>query len=119
MKCRDLAFANANQKMPGHKRRANWGIDECIRRFSRYEVRSDSSHLCEQLEFRNAGRRNFLEWRQFSASLLATRAVFATDADYLILSGGDCIPRLECVATHAASARRGHFRILVVGSRSY
>jgi len=37
------------------------------------------------------------------------KAILAADADYLIFSDGDCIPRLDFVERHAADAERGYF----------
>lgn len=45
----------------------------------------------------------------FRKCRILNQAVLATHADYLIFSDGDCIPRADFVATHAASARRGCF----------
>lgn len=45
----------------------------------------------------------------FRKCRILNQAVLDTDADYLIFSDGDCIPRADFVATHAASARRGRF----------
>lgn len=45
----------------------------------------------------------------FRKCRILNQAVLATDADYLIFSDGDCIPRADFVATHAALARRGRF----------
>lgn len=45
----------------------------------------------------------------FRKCRILNQAVLATDADYLIFSDGDCIPRADFVATHAAAARRGRF----------
>lgn len=45
----------------------------------------------------------------FRKCRILNQAVLATDADYLIFSDGDCIPRADFVATHSASARRDRF----------
>jgi glycosyltransferase involved in cell wall biosynthesis len=45
----------------------------------------------------------------FRKCRMLNQAVLATDADYLIFSDGDCIPRTDFVATHGALARRGRF----------
>jgi glycosyltransferase involved in cell wall biosynthesis len=49
------------------------------------------------------------EDRGFRKSEILNRAIAATDADYLIFSDGDCLPRHDFVATHASLARRGRF----------
>jgi glycosyltransferase involved in cell wall biosynthesis len=45
----------------------------------------------------------------FRKCRIMNQAVLATDADYLIFSDGDCIPRRDFVATHVERARRGRF----------
>ncbi len=45
----------------------------------------------------------------FRKCRILNQAVLATDADYLIFSDGDCVPRADFVATHAAHARPGRF----------
>jgi GT2 family glycosyltransferase len=45
----------------------------------------------------------------FRKCRILNQAVLATQADYLIFSDGDCIPRADFIATHAALARRGRF----------
>lgn len=41
--------------------------------------------------------------------VILNRAIVAAEADYLIFSDGDCIPRRDFVATHARLARPGAF----------
>jgi glycosyltransferase involved in cell wall biosynthesis len=45
----------------------------------------------------------------FRKCRILNQAVLAIDADYLIFSDGDCVPRADFVATHAAHARPGRF----------
>lgn len=45
----------------------------------------------------------------FRKCRIMNQAVLATDADYLIFSDGDCVPRPDFVAVHAARARPGYF----------
>lgn len=45
----------------------------------------------------------------FRKCRILNQAALATDADYLIFSDGDCVPRADFVATHAAHARPGRF----------
>lgn len=45
----------------------------------------------------------------FRKCRILNQAVLATDADYLIFSDGDCVPRADFVATHASHARPGRF----------
>lgn len=49
------------------------------------------------------------EDRGFRKCRILNRAVLATEADYLIFSDGDCIPRDDFVAAHVRHARPGHF----------
>lgn len=49
------------------------------------------------------------EDRGFRKSEILNRAILATDADYLIFSDGDCIPREDLVAVHARYAAEGRF----------
>ena len=45
----------------------------------------------------------------FRKCRILNQAAMTTDADYLIFSDGDCIPRRDFVATHVKHARRGRF----------
>ena len=49
------------------------------------------------------------EDRGFRKSEILNRAIVAASGDYLLFSDGDCIPRHDLVATHAALAERGCF----------
>ena len=49
------------------------------------------------------------EDRGFRKSEILNRAIVATDAEYLIFSDGDCIPREDLVAVHAQYAAPGRF----------
>ena len=49
------------------------------------------------------------EDRGFRKSEIMNRAILAADADYLIFSDGDCIPRNDLVAVHARFAAPGRF----------
>jgi glycosyltransferase involved in cell wall biosynthesis len=65
---------------------------------------------------RGAGERTRLnlrhvwhEDRGYRRSVVLNRAIVAARGEYLIFSDGDCIPRRDFVARHAALARRGRF----------
>lgn len=45
----------------------------------------------------------------FRKCRILNQAILGADSDYLIFSDGDCIPRADFVATHAALARPGRF----------
>lgn len=45
----------------------------------------------------------------FQKCLILNKAIQAADADYLILSDGDCIPRNDFIAVHKAEAKEGYF----------
>lgn len=45
----------------------------------------------------------------FRKCRILNQAILATDADYLIFSDGDCIPRQDFVDVHIQRARRGRF----------
>lgn len=47
--------------------------------------------------------------RGYRKCVILNRAIVAADADYLVFSDGDCIPRRDFVATHARLARPGTF----------
>jgi glycosyltransferase involved in cell wall biosynthesis len=47
--------------------------------------------------------------RGFRKCTILNRAIAATDAEYLILTDGDCIPRRDFVATHLALREPGRF----------
>ena len=49
------------------------------------------------------------EDRGFRKSEILNRGILATDAQYLIFSDGDCIPRNDLVAAHARHAAPGRF----------
>lgn len=49
------------------------------------------------------------EDRGFRKCAILNRAIAATDADYLLFSDGDCIPRRDFVGLHARLARPGRF----------
>ena len=49
------------------------------------------------------------EDRGFRKSEILNRAIIAADADYLIFSDGDCIPREDLVAVHVRHAAPGRF----------
>ena len=49
------------------------------------------------------------EDRGFRKSEILNRGILATEADYLIFSDGDCIPREDLVAVHARHAAPGRF----------
>jgi glycosyltransferase involved in cell wall biosynthesis len=58
-----------------------------------------------------AGRLRHL-WHQdrgFRKCEILNKAIAATDADYIIFSDGDCIPRADFVETHARHAEPGRF----------
>jgi glycosyltransferase involved in cell wall biosynthesis len=45
----------------------------------------------------------------FRKCTILNSAIVESSADYLVFSDGDCIPRYDFLATHAAQARRGYF----------
>lgn len=45
----------------------------------------------------------------FRKTTILNKAILATDADYLIFTDGDCVPRDDFVATHRSMAREGHY----------
>ncbi len=47
--------------------------------------------------------------RGFRKSRILNRAIAAAGADYLVFSDGDCIPRADFLAVHAALAAKGRF----------
>ena len=49
------------------------------------------------------------EDRGFRKSEILNRAIVAADADYLVFSDGDCIPREDLVAVHVRNAAPGRF----------
>ena len=49
------------------------------------------------------------EDRGFRKCKIVNRAIHATDADYLIFTDGDCIPRRDFVEAHLRSARPGRY----------
>jgi glycosyltransferase involved in cell wall biosynthesis len=61
---------------------------------------------------REAGLRISHVWhehRGFGKWLIVNRAIASSDADYMIFSDGDCIPRNDFVARHMQLAEPGHF----------
>ena len=64
------------------------------------------------ISYRSRGvpvRHVWQEDRGFRKSRILNKAVVGAGADYLVFSDGDCIPRADCLATHAALARPGRF----------
>ncbi len=51
------------------------------------------------------------EDRGFRLARILNRAAVRAQADYLIFTDGDCIPRKTFVAEHLANRRRGHFLV--------
>lgn len=49
------------------------------------------------------------EDRGFRKCKIVNRAIYSTDADYLIFTDGDCIPRRDFVETHLRWARLGRY----------
>src|SRR5437870_2084479 len=47
--------------------------------------------------------------RGFRKCVILNQAIAATEAEYLILTDGDCIPRVDFVATHLALREPGRF----------
>lgn len=45
----------------------------------------------------------------FRKTRILNRAILATDADYLLFTDGDCVPRADLVATHRRLARPGRY----------
>lgn len=45
----------------------------------------------------------------FQKTRILNKAILAAKGDYLIFSDGDCIPRVDFVAVHAAKAKPGYF----------
>jgi len=60
-------------------------------------------------EFGERLRHVWHEDRGFRKCEILNKAIVATDADYLIFSDGDCIPRADFVATHTRCAAPGRF----------
>lgn len=60
------------------------------------------------------------EDRGFRAATIRNRALAATEADYVILSDGDCVPQRDFVSRHCQLAEPGYFlsgnRILLSGA---
>jgi len=49
------------------------------------------------------------EDRGFRKCRILNKAILHTDAPYLVFTDGDCIPRRDFLAVHAAEARAGHY----------
>jgi glycosyltransferase involved in cell wall biosynthesis len=64
-------------------------------------------------EFRaRSGLRIKHVWQEddgFQKTRILNKAVLQADADYLLFSDGDCVPRGDFLATHARLARPGHY----------
>lgn len=59
--------------------------------------------------FRGLLRHVWQEDEGFQKSRILNRAILAARRPYLVFTDGDCVPRADFVATHAARARPGHF----------
>lgn len=73
--------------------------------------KSETSDLIKR--FQESGKLNIVhvwhEDRGFQKSAILNKAIVAAQADYLIFSDGDCIPRRDFVSVHLAKRKPGHF----------
>ncbi len=112
----NIAVILSTYNQPKHLERALWGYAVQSRMNFELVVADDGSAsatraLCERLRD-EAGLELVHVWhedRGFRKSEILNRAILATDADYLIFSDGDCIPRADFVEVHARLARPGRF----------
>ncbi|MGD8700583.1 MAG: glycosyltransferase family 2 protein [Gemmatimonadales bacterium] len=112
----DLAVILATYNQPAHLERVLWGYARQSRKDFQLIIADDGSgpetrELIERLqsETKLDLQHVWHEDRGFRKTEILNRALLATDAEYLIFSDGDCIPRDDFVATHARLAEPGRF----------
>jgi glycosyltransferase involved in cell wall biosynthesis len=112
----DLAVILATYNQPAHLERVLWGYARQSRKDFQLIIADDGSgpetrELIERLqsETKLDLQHVWHEDRGFRKTEILNRALLATDAEYLIFSDGDCIPRDDFVATHARLAETGRF----------
>jgi glycosyltransferase involved in cell wall biosynthesis len=73
--------------------------------------RDDTRELIERLrpELGRPLQHVWHEDRGFQKSAILNKAIVAARGEYLVFTDGDCIPRADFVAVHAARRRPGHF----------
>jgi len=112
----DLAVILATYNQPAHLERVLWGYARQSRKDFALIIADDGSgpetrQLIERMraEAKLDLHHVWHEDRGFRKTEILNRALLATDAEYLIFSDGDCIPRDDFVATHARLAEPGRF----------
>lgn len=111
-----IAVIVSTYNQPEHLERALWGYVVQSRVDFELVVADDGSgpetrRLCERIRDETGLRLTHVwhEDRGFRKTEILNRAILATQADYLIFSDGDCIPRCDFVDVHGRLAREGRF----------
>jgi glycosyltransferase involved in cell wall biosynthesis len=111
-----VAVILSTYNQPAHLERALWGYARQSWKEFRILVADDGSgpetaELIDRLrvEARLNLQHVWHEDRGFRKTVILNRAILATDADYLIFSDGDCVPRDDFVEAHVRNARPGRF----------
>ncbi len=101
---------------PDWLEKAVWGWDAQSERGFELLVADDGSgpETAERIERLSAEtgltiRHVWQEDQGFRKSAILNRAIGAAEGDYLVFSDGDCIPRVDFLATHIRLARAGRY----------
>lgn len=112
----DLAVILATYQQPAHLERVLWGYARQSRNDFELLIADDGSgpetrELIDKMrsETKLALRHVWHEDRGFRKTEILNRALLATEANYLIFSDGDCIPRDDFVDAHARLAEPRRF----------
>jgi len=71
--------------------------------------REDTRLLIERFKEKLPIKHVWHEDKGFQKSRILNEAIIASEADYLIFTDQDCIPRKDFIATHVRYARKGYF----------
>jgi glycosyltransferase involved in cell wall biosynthesis len=71
--------------------------------------RDDTRQLIERFKLQLPIKHVWHEDQGFQKTEILNKAIVAAEADYLIFTDQDCIPREDFIATHARHAERGYF----------
>ena len=106
----------ATYNQPWHLEKVLWGYARQSVRGFRVEIADDGSgpetrSLIERMRTKTGLDLNHVwhEDRGFRKTEILNRALLSTEADYLIFSDGDCIPRHDFVETHVRHAEPERF----------
>lgn len=110
-----LSVILSTYQAPEWLEKAIWGyLNQSYRDFELLIADDGSAARTEQVIRRHSGcgvevRHVWEPDRGFRKSRILNKAIAAAEADYLVFSDGDCIPRADFLAVHAGLATKGRF----------